>query len=92
MLQGLVGDRVAQAAMHRLHGLPLAVVEEPFDVLTGRVALDAASETVVERVGERAEASQHSAGVPLVHTRNRKKSQASVQVRSFGFSCTKRWI
>ena len=35
LLEGLIADRVAEPSMHRRHGLPLAVVEEAFEVLTG---------------------------------------------------------
>ena len=31
----LIAARIAQPAMHRLHGLPLAVVEEPVEILAG---------------------------------------------------------
>ena len=39
MLQGLILTRIAQPAMHRLHGLPLAIVEQPVEILTRGVAL-----------------------------------------------------
>ena len=40
VLQRLVGARIAQAPMHRLHGLALAVVDEARQVATRRIALD----------------------------------------------------
>jgi hypothetical protein len=41
--------------MHRLHGLPLAVVEETFEVLRRRGALRMTREAVCESIRKRAE-------------------------------------
>ena len=45
-------DGIAEPPMHRLHGFPLAVVEERRHVLTGRFALGVAREARGELVGE----------------------------------------
>ena len=58
MLEGLIIARIAQAPMHRLHRLPLAVAEQPVDVPGGRVALRLAAETRTELIEELAESSQ----------------------------------
>ena len=92
MLQGLIADRVAEPAMHRLHGLPLAVVEEAFEVLTGDRALRLATEAAREPVGEVAESPQERASRPLGHAQKRRKFSTLVQVRNFGSSGTKHWI
>jgi len=47
--------------MHGLHGLPLTIVEQPFEVLTGRVPLRLAAEARAELVEELAQASQEGA-------------------------------
>ena len=52
MLRRLVLPRLTQLAMHRLHGLPLAVVEQPVEILTRRVTLRLPTEARTEAVEE----------------------------------------
>jgi hypothetical protein len=82
MLQRLVADRIAQPPMHGLHRLPLAVVEEGFEILTGRLALRASGEAARELVGKLAEPSQERASRWLGHARQRTQLSSSVQVRT----------
>jgi hypothetical protein len=70
--------------MHRLHGLPFAVVEETFEVLTRRVALDTTAEALRELIRELSKASQDGAGPPFGHANNGKEFARLVQVRNFG--------
>ena len=57
-LQGLITTRVAQPAMHRLHGLALAVVEERVEILARRFPLGTPAETRAEPVHELAQPSE----------------------------------
>jgi inactivated superfamily I helicase len=88
MLQGLIRRRIAQAAMHRLHGLPLAVVEQPVEIPSRRLALRPPTEADAELIDKRPEALQDLAGVAIVHARYRRESGSSVQVRNLGSRCT----
>ena len=92
LLQGLIADRVAEPSMHRLHGRPLAVVEEPFEVLTGRRALRVATEAARKAIGECAELPQERSSRPLCHALKRIELSTFVQVRNLESSCTKHWI
>lgn len=66
--------------MHRLHGLPLAVVEQGLEVLTDRGALRPSREAAGEPVGKLAEPLQPRASPRLGHTRQRTKLLSSGQV------------
>ena len=70
--------------MHRLHRLPLAVVEQPVDVLAGRLALRLATEARTEAVQELAQAPQQRARGPRRHGRSvadpRKKYKFHLRV------------
>lgn len=90
MLQRFVAARIAEASMHRLHGLPLAVGEERVEILTRRVALRLSIEAARELIGTLAEPSQQRAGRRLGHTRKRTKLSGSVQVRNIGWPRTAR--
>lgn len=89
MLQGPITGRVAEPPMHRLHGLPLAVVDEGVDVLTGRIALRVTIEAVGEPVRKLSEPLQERPNRPLCHERQRIRPLALVQVRSFEASRTR---
>ena len=92
LLQGLITDRVAEPAMHRLHGLPLAVVEQALEILRGCRALGVATEAARELVGKLTEPPQERTRRPIRHARKRTKLSKIVQVRNLGSSCTKHWI
>ncbi len=64
--------------MHGLHGLPLAVVEDRVEILTGRRALRRPIETVGELVGKLAEPSQQRAGRRFRHAPQRTQLSAFV--------------
>jgi serine/threonine protein phosphatase PrpC len=55
VLQRVVGERIAQPSMHRLHGRALAVVEQSVEILRRRVALGSTGEAVAELVRELSE-------------------------------------
>jgi len=67
VLEGLIRRRIAQAARHRLHGLPLAVVEQPVEISSRRLALRLPTEAGAELIDKRPEALQHLAGVAIAH-------------------------
>jgi hypothetical protein len=50
VLQRLIAARGTQAPVHRLYRLPLAVIEQPFDVLGGRRPLGVPTETGLQRI------------------------------------------
>jgi len=70
VLQRLVVARIAQAPVHRLHRLPLAVVEEPVDVLRRGLTLRLPAETRAEPVEEQAQSSQQCPCGPRRHARS----------------------
>ena len=92
MLQGLIADGVAEPPMHRLHGFPLAVVEQRVEVLTGRVALRVSAEAVREPVGKVSESLQERSNRPLRHALKSTKLSTLVQARRIGSSRTTCWI
>src|SRR5262245_20765692 len=55
VLQRLIADGITQPAMHGLHRLAFAVVEQTFEVLRGGGPLWPPTETAAEAVNERAE-------------------------------------
>lgn len=55
VLQPLVGAGIGEAAVHGLHRLPLAVVEQAFDVATGIAALDTPAQAPLELIEKCAE-------------------------------------
>src|SRR5262249_15866659 len=91
VLEGLVAGGVAQASMHRLHGLPLAVVEQPVEILARRLALGPTRETVGKPVGKLTQPPQQRAGPRLGHRRNGTKLSTSVQVPKSRTSSTAIW-
>ena len=74
VLQRLVTARVAQAPMHRLHGLPFAIGEERVEILTGGLPLRLAAEARTEAIQELAQAPQQRPRGPRRHTRSVLKS------------------
>jgi hypothetical protein len=74
--------------MHRLHGLPFAVVEEAFEVLTGGIALDTPAEAIRELIGELAEAIEQRSRAARIHARKSREFAPESTVRSFGSRCT----
>ena len=56
-MRGCLRSRITQASMHRLHGLPLAVVEQAVEILTGGVLLRLSAEAGTEPIEELAQAS-----------------------------------
>ena len=70
VLQRLVVARITQASVHRLHRLPLAVVEQPVDVLRRGLALRLAAEARAEPVEEQAQSPQQCPCGPRRHARS----------------------
>jgi hypothetical protein len=70
MLQGLILAGLAQPAVHRLHRLPLTVVEQAVEILAGGVSLWAPTETRAEAVEELAQAAQQCPRGPCGHMRS----------------------
>jgi hypothetical protein len=66
----LILPGIAQPAVHRLHRLPLAVVEQPVEILAGRLALGPSAEAAAEAVEELAQASQECPRGPRRHARS----------------------
>ena len=56
--------------MLRLHGLPLAIVEQPVEILTRRVALRLSAEARAEAIEELTQASQQRARRSSGHARS----------------------
>ena len=82
VLQRLILAGIAQPAVHRLHRLPLAVVEQPVEILARRLALRPATEARTEAIEELAQASQQRPGGPRRHARSvqdRRKKYKSGQ-------------
>ena len=79
VVERLVARRVAQPSVHRLHGLALAVIEEPVQVLAGGRPLRLSRETATERVHELAESSQQRACGIGGHAPDGTESRPSVQ-------------
>ena len=67
VLQRLILARIAQPAMHRLHGLALAVVEQAVEILAGRVPLRLPTEARAESIQELAQAPQQRPCGPRRH-------------------------
>ena len=76
MVQRLVGSRIAQAAMHRLHKFACTVVDEAGQIAAGRIMLHVSTEAGDELIGKRSEAEQDLAGLVLGHERNRRRSES----------------
>ena len=74
MLERLILARITQAPMHRLHGLPLAVVEQAVQILTGGVALRLPAEAGAEPIEVLAQASQQRPRGPRRHARSVRDS------------------
>jgi hypothetical protein len=88
VLQRLVRPRVAQPAMHRLHRLAGAVVDETRQIATRRIPLDVPAEAGRKLIGKPAEALQHRTGVGLRHACHRREVASVVQVRNTEPRCT----
>jgi hypothetical protein len=76
----LILARIAQPSMHRLHGLPLAVVEQAVEILTGGVPLRLSAEARAEAVQVLAESSQQRARTHWSRVQ-RTELQKKVQAR-----------
>jgi hypothetical protein len=70
--------------MHRLHGLPLAVVEEALQVLTRGSPLDRPAEAIGESIEKVTEPIKQRFCAARFHGRQRKKLRSESTVRSFG--------
>ena len=70
VLQRLILTRSAQPPMHGLHRLPLAVIEQPVEILTGGLALRLAAEAGTEPIQELPQASQQFPGGSRRHARS----------------------
>ena len=70
VLHGLVVEEIAQAAVHCLHRLPLAVVEQPVDVLRRGGSLRLPAEARAEPIKELAESLQQRTRRPRRHSRS----------------------
>jgi hypothetical protein len=73
VLERFVAARVPQAAMHRLHRLPLAVVEQRVQILTGRRVPGTTIDAVGELIGKLSEPSQQWSSRALRHAQKRMK-------------------
>ena len=74
VLQRLILARLAQPTMHGLHGLPLTVVEQAIEILTGRVPLRLAAEAGAEPIQILAQASQQCPRAGRCHPRSVQNS------------------
>lgn len=79
VLQSLVVPGIAQPAMHRLHRLALAVVEQPAHIPTRIRALRASSKAAGELIEKRAEPFQQRARRWIGHASEHRKFRRSVQ-------------
>ena len=86
VLERLIVARIAQAPVHGLHRLPLAVVEQAVDVLGRGLALRLPAEARAEPVEELAQSSQQCPCGPRRHARSvhdpRKKYKSSDRAAS----------
>ena len=74
VLQRLILARLAQPTMHGLHGLPLTVVEQAIEILTGRVPLRLAAEAGAEPIQRLAQASHQCPRAGRCHPRSVQNS------------------
>src|SRR5207244_2020674 len=74
VLERLILAWIAQPAVHRLHGLPLAVVEQAVEILTGGGALRPSAEAGAEPIEVLAQASQQRPRRPRRHARSVRDS------------------
>ena len=81
VLQALIGTGIAQPSVHRLHRLPLAVVEQPLQIPTGVGPVRPATETAGELIEKRPEPRQQRARPGLGHASEGTESAAFVQVK-----------
>jgi hypothetical protein len=66
----LILTGIAQPSMHGLHRLPLAVIEQPVEILTGGLALRLAAEAGTEPIQKLPQASQQFPGGSRRHARS----------------------
>ena len=81
MLQALRGTGIAEPSVHRLHRLPLAVVEQSLQVPAGVGAVPLATETPGELIEKRPQARQQRARPGIRHTSEGTESAVFVQVK-----------
>jgi hypothetical protein len=81
VLKSLIRTGVAQPTVHRLHRLPIAVVQQALKVPAGVGSMSAAAKTVRELIEKRAEPRQHGARPGLRHASESTESAAFVQVK-----------
>jgi hypothetical protein len=55
--------------MHHVHGLPVPVVEQAFEILTGGIALDTPAETIRESIEELTEPIEQRSRAARIHAR-----------------------
>src|ERR1022692_2358102 len=83
VLQSLIGARIAQPAVHRLHRLALAVVEQAVEIPAPGLPLRPPAETRAETVHELPQPSeQRPRRVRCRHARQRTDFRGSVQAPS----------
>ena len=70
MLQRLILAGITEPAMHRLHGLPLAVVEQAVEILTRRPPLRLSAEAGAEPIEVLTQAPQQRPRGPRRHARS----------------------
>jgi hypothetical protein len=70
VLERLIVARIAQTPVHRLHRLPLAVVEQPVDVLRGDLTLRLPAEARAEPIEKQAQSPQQCPCGPRRHARS----------------------
>jgi hypothetical protein len=81
VLERLILAGITQSPVHRLHGLPLAVVEQSVEILTGGLALRLAAEAGAEPIEELAQSSQQRPRGPRRHTRSVQNSPKKYKPR-----------
>jgi hypothetical protein len=74
VLECLILARITQSTMHRLHGLPLAVVEQPVEILRRGLPVRLTAEAGAEHTEELAHASQQRPRGPRRHDRSVRNS------------------
>ena len=82
VLEGLIRAGITESAMHRLHRLPFAVVEQAVEIPTDRLALRLATETGAEPVRVAAHAAKQGACGVRGHARDGTESRRAVQAKS----------
>ena len=81
VLQALIGPRIAQPTVHRLHRLPVAVAEKPLQVPTGVGPVCSPTEARRELIEKLPEPHQHRARPGVRHASEGTESAVFVQVK-----------